>query len=65
MTQSVLAGSLRVAARWDAGALTGWNVQLVRPPVARALIGKGVGDIVEVTTPKGRRHYEILMVMYQ
>jgi transcription elongation factor GreA len=33
-------------------------------PVARALIGKSVGDVVEVTTPKGRRHYEILMVMY-
>lgn len=39
MTQSGLAGSLRVAARWEAGALTGWHVQLVRPPVARALIG--------------------------
>lgn len=37
----------------------------ITAPVARALIGKGVGDIVEVTTPKGRRHYEILMVMYQ
>jgi transcription elongation factor GreA len=37
----------------------------VTAPLARALIGKSVGDSVEVTTPKGRRHYEILMVMYK
>jgi transcription elongation factor GreA len=36
----------------------------VTAPIARALIGKSVGDSVEVQTPKGRRHYEILMVMY-
>lgn len=36
----------------------------ITAPVARALIGKSVGDVVEVATPKGRRHYEILMVMY-
>jgi transcription elongation factor GreA len=28
-------------------------------PVARALIGKEVGDTVTVTTPKGKRDYEI------
>lgn len=39
MSPSGLAGSLRVAARWQAGALGGWQVQLVRPPVARALVG--------------------------
>lgn len=44
MTQSVLAGSLRVAARWDASALTGWRVQLVRPPVTRALVGLAPAD---------------------
>ncbi len=37
----------------------------VTAPMSRALIGKTVGDIAEVQTPKGRRHYEILMVMYQ
>lgn len=36
----------------------------ITAPIARALIGKSVGDVVEVNTPKGRRHYEILMVMY-
>ena len=29
-------------------------------PIARALIGKGKGDSVEVTTPRGARSYEIL-----
>jgi transcription elongation factor GreA len=28
-------------------------------PVARALIGKDVGDTVTVTTPKGKREYEV------
>ncbi|MBP9868247.1 MAG: transcription elongation factor GreA [Alphaproteobacteria bacterium] len=37
----------------------------ITAPIARALIGKSVGDVVEVATPKGRRHYEILMVMYR
>lgn len=37
----------------------------ITAPIARALIGKSVGDVVEVSTPKGRRHYEILMVMYK
>ncbi|WP_341748463.1 MULTISPECIES: transcription elongation factor GreA [unclassified Candidatus Tisiphia] len=34
-------------------------------PIAKALIGKGVGDIVEVTTPKGSKSYEVLEVSYQ
>jgi transcription elongation factor GreA len=33
-------------------------------PVARALIGKSVGDSVEVTTPRGKRTYEVLNVKY-
>lgn len=33
-------------------------------PVARALIGKSEGDSVEIKTPKGIRHYEILEVKY-
>ena len=31
-------------------------------PVARAVIGKGVGDSVEVQTPGGMRSYEILSI---
>ena len=33
-------------------------------PVARSLIGKFAGDVVEVQTPGGRREYEILDVRY-
>jgi len=34
-------------------------------PMARALIGKSVGDSVEVSTHKGRKNYEILKVIYK
>ncbi len=34
----------------------------ISSPIARALIGKAVGDSVEVTTPKGSRSYEILKI---
>lgn len=37
----------------------------VTAPIARALIGKRVGDSVEVNTPKGSRYYEVLAVSYQ
>lgn len=33
-------------------------------PLARALIGKSVGDVVEVKTPGGLRSYEIVEVLY-
>ncbi len=33
-------------------------------PVARALIGKTIGDTVEVRTPKGAKGYEVLNVAY-
>ncbi len=33
-------------------------------PIARALIGKGKGDTVEVTTPGGTRSYEVLKVEF-
>ena len=36
----------------------------VTSPLARALIGKEAGDSVEVTTPGGVRHFEILEVRY-
>ncbi len=33
-------------------------------PVARAMIGKEVGDTVVVTTPKGKREYEVTEVQW-
>ena len=33
-------------------------------PIARALIGKGKGDTVEVSTPGGSRSYEVLKVEF-
>ena len=36
----------------------------VSSPIARALIGKLEGDIVDVTTPGGTRSYEIVWVRY-
>jgi transcription elongation factor GreA len=36
----------------------------VTSPLARALIGKSVGDLVEVTTPRGHKAYEIVKVSY-
>lgn len=37
----------------------------VTAPMARALIGKAVGDSVQVNTPKGADQYEILDVKYK
>jgi len=37
----------------------------ISSPIARALIGKAVGDSVEVTTPKGSRSYEILKIVWK
>ncbi len=34
-------------------------------PISRALIGKSVGDVVEVTTPKGKKTYEVLNIEYK
>jgi len=34
-------------------------------PLSRALIGKNVGDSVEVNTPKGAKAYEVLEVAYK
>jgi transcription elongation factor GreA len=41
------------------------NLLNIRSPLARALIGKDQGDSVEVTTPGGRRSYEIIAIRYQ
>src|ERR1700761_483359 len=37
----------------------------VTSPTARALIGKKVGDTVEVNTPGGGKSYEILKIVYR
>ena len=34
-------------------------------PIARGLIGKSAGDAVDVQTPGGVKHYEILDVRYE
>jgi transcription elongation factor GreA len=36
----------------------------VSSPIARALMGKGAGDSVEVATPGGGKSYEVLKVSY-
>jgi len=37
----------------------------VTSPIARALMGKTVGDTVEVTTPGGGKSYEVLNVVFR
>jgi len=37
----------------------------ITAPLARALIGKSIGDTAEVTAPKGSRGYEILDVIFK
>ena len=36
----------------------------VSSPIARALVGKAAGDIVDVVAPNGTRSYEIMAVRY-
>jgi transcription elongation factor GreA len=40
------------------------NMLSIASPVARALIGKEIGDSVEVHTPGGSKFYEVLEVTY-
>ena len=40
------------------------NKVSVTSPIARALIGKSAGDVVEVQAPSGIREYEVLEVHY-
>jgi transcription elongation factor GreA len=44
----------------DAGA----GLLSVTSPLGRALIGKTLGDIVEVKTPRGSRSYEVVKIAY-
>ncbi|MFO7747027.1 MAG: transcription elongation factor GreA [Orrella sp.] len=41
------------------------NLISVSSPVARALIGKSEGDVVEVKAPSGIREYEIVRISYE
>jgi transcription elongation factor GreA len=40
------------------------NLLSISAPLSRALIGKGAGDSVEVTTPKGTKYYEVTKVVF-
>lgn len=40
------------------------NLISVSSPVARALIGKEIGDVVEVHAPAGVREYEVVNITY-
>ena len=37
----------------------------ITAPLARGLIGKSLGDSVEITTPKGKKNYEVLKIVYK
>ncbi|HTW38699.1 MAG TPA: transcription elongation factor GreA [Steroidobacteraceae bacterium] len=37
----------------------------ITSPIARALVGKAQGDVVEVATPSGTRSYEIVLVRFE
>jgi len=37
----------------------------IASPISRALIGKSVGDSVEVNAPGGKKYFEILQVQFQ
>ncbi|MGV3583323.1 MAG: transcription elongation factor GreB [Methylophilus sp.] len=34
-------------------------------PLAKAMLGKAVGDVIRVTTPKGEEQFEIIEITYQ
>jgi transcription elongation factor GreA len=36
----------------------------VNSPIARALVGKATGDVVDVTAPGGARSYEVVSISY-
>ena len=40
------------------------NLIYFKSPIGKGLIGKNMGDLVEVTTPSGIRNFEILEVKY-
>ena len=53
----------RIVGSYEADAKSG--SLSVTSPLARALIGKTIGDQVEVNTPKGNKFYEIADVTFK
>ncbi len=53
----------KIVGRYEADAKNG--SLSVTSPMARALIGKTIGDSVEVNTPKGNKFYEIADVRFK
>jgi transcription elongation factor GreA len=49
----------------DAEADIGKGLIAITSPIARALVGKEQGDVVDVQAPGGVRSYEIVRVLYQ
>ncbi|MDJ1407163.1 MAG: transcription elongation factor GreA [Candidatus Midichloria sp.] len=37
----------------------------ISSPLAKALLGKSVGDQIEVATPKGIRYYDVITITYE
>lgn len=37
----------------------------ISSPLAKALLGKGVGDQIEVYTPKGAKYYNVISIAYE
>lgn len=37
----------------------------ITSPIARALIGKAKGDVIEVTTPRGSKSYELMKIEWK
>jgi transcription elongation factor GreA len=36
----------------------------ITSPIARAIVGKSVGDVVDVVAPGGKHSYEVMVVRY-
>jgi len=60
----IVGTDLDVTIRCDAEADIKLGLISVSSPIARALVGKGEGDLVEVSAPNGVRGYEIVAIRY-
>ena len=40
------------------------NIISINSPIGKALIGKSVGDSIEIVVPSGVRNFEVLEVMW-
>lgn len=55
--------SYRLVGTYEADA--GAGKLSVTSPLGRALIGKKLGDVVEVVTPRGHKAYEVVRIAYE